>query len=491
MTTEPTDTSTLERNLSDHPGHLGRLADTFLRRQIVSAIDSAGNVVFVRPSTLLIDCRDDEDRRRRVAEALKTFNERRDDEVKAVVREPQGRAPRDSNVPTLDVVAVDIVGNTPVSVHGEERWSIEAARALRSSLVEFDDGLRAEYCVVLLAAQNVKGNPVGAPAAYAGEVGFVADTATIDGRVVLLSSADPAARPSFIRRRLDLPEHRRPSVLVLDTGLTAGTRRAVTSAAHPDLKDSCRLDWTRLVLGPPSDPNGPPITDDEDEPDDDGTHTLDFEAGHGTFIAGIVRQICPDADIYNAGVLSSFGDGDVFGVLDTLSRVLPQIGPVDVVVMSFGMFFPDDDPGFWGPWLRTYLGDAVGVAAAGNEGTCRPYYPAAFSDVIGVGGLAADGKAWFTNFGGWVDACAPAVDVVSSFFLDFTEQLQDDDGNVIDGRHYDGWARWSGTSFAAPKVAALITQEMYLHGGTAKDAWKRLTSHKHLRYPDLGIVFNV
>ena len=49
----------------------------------------------------------------------------------------------------------------------------------------------------------------------------------------------------------------------------------------------------------------------------------------------------------------------------------------------------------------------------------------------------------------------------------------------------------AGTSFAAPKVAALIAQEMYLHGGTATDAWKRLISHKHLRYPDLGIVFNV
>ena len=38
---------------------------------------------------------------------------------------------------------------------------------------------------------------------------------------------------------------------------------------------------------------------------------LDFEAGHGTFIAGIVRQICPDAEIHPAGVLSSFGEGSV------------------------------------------------------------------------------------------------------------------------------------------------------------------------------------
>ena len=144
------------------------------------------------------------------------------------------------------------------------------------------------------------------------------------------------------------------------------------------------------------------------------------------------------------------------------------------------------------------LGDALGVAAAGNQSTCRPYFPAALPDVIGVGGLAADGKAWFTNFGGWVDACAPAIDVVSTFFNDFDETLhiKDRSGNITPTvtRRYRGWARWSGTSFAAPKVAALIAQEMYLNGGpgqTARDAWDRLTSYRHYRYPDLGIVFNV
>ena len=67
-------------------------------------------------------------------------------------------------------------------------------------------------------------------------------------------------------------------------------------------------------------------------------------------------------------------------------------------------------------------------------------------------------KAWFTNFGGWVDACAPAIDVVSTFFMDFTENI---DG--VETRRYEGWASWSGTSFSAPKVAAAIAQEMYLN----------------------------
>ena len=106
------------------------------------------------------------------------------------------------------------------------------------------------------------------------------------------------------------------------------------------------------------------------------------------------------------------------------------------------------------------LGDAVGVAAAGNLQSGRPYFPAALPGIIGVGGLDRGGPAWFTNFGSWVDACAPAVNVVSTFFHDVTETL---DGRPR--RRFREWARWSGTSFAAPKVAGAIAQEMYVEPG--------------------------
>jgi hypothetical protein len=482
MTSEPRDPPLLDRDLADHPGTLGDLADIFARRQIAVGIDANGSVVFVRPRTLVIDCRNDAERRRRLADAVSAFNAGQFDWT-AVARERRRKPSKDGVVPPLDVVAVDLKGVKLGRIGSERRWTLEAVRELRRFLLRVDDSLTSEYCTVMFGCPNVKGNPAGAPAYFAGELAFVADTATVNGRIVMLSTAEPATRPSNMRARLTLsPDRARPRVLVLDTGLSVGTA-AVT---HPDLRESCRLDWPRLVVGPSSDPDAPPVVDDEDEVDDDSNGTIDFEAGHGTFIAGIVRQICPDADIFNAGVLSSFGDGDVFGVLDALDRVLSAIGPVDVVVMSFGLFFPDDDPGLFGSWLQMLLGDAVGVAAAGNENTCRQYFPAALDEVIAVGGLVAGGKAWFSNFGPWVDACAPAVDVVSTFFEGVVEKLPE-----LPNRRYEGWARWSGTSFSAPKVAALIAQEMYLNGGTAKQAWKRMISHKLYRYPDLGIVFNV
>ena len=125
--------------------------------------------------------------------------------------------------------------------------------------------------------------------------------------------------------------------------------------------------------------------------------------------------------------------------------------------MSFGTFCTDDDPGLLATWLPRLLGNAVGVAAAGNLQTSRPYFPAALPGIIGVGGLDRGGPAWFTNFGSWVDACAPAVDVVSTFFNDVTETV---DGQVAPP--LPGVGPWSGTSFAAPKVAGAIAQEMYL-----------------------------
>ena len=131
--------------------------------------------------------------------------------------------------------------------------------------------------------------------------------------------------------------------------------------------------------------------------------------------------------------------------------------------MSFGTFCTDDDPGLLATWLPRLLGNAVGVAAAGNLQTSRPYFPAALPGVIGVGGLDRGGPAWFTNFGSWVDACAPAVNVVSTFFNDVTETI---DGQAP--RHFQEWARWSGTSFAAPKVAGAIAQEMYLSDGLGR-----------------------
>jgi subtilisin family serine protease len=190
-------------------------------------------------------------------------------------------------------------------------------------------------------------------------------------------------------------------------------------------------------------------------------------------------------------VLSSFGDGDDVSVIAAIERAVwtarANRQPIDIVVMGFGAFSADDAPPPMAYTIGRLLADSVVVASAGNNSSCRPFFPAALPNVVAVGGLDSAGRAAFSNFGSWVDACAPAVDVVSTFFMEFTDDV--DSANGLNAE-YRGWAAWSGTSFAAPKVAGVIAQEMCVRGDSAKATWKRLSDHRRFRYPDLGVVFN-
>jgi subtilisin family serine protease len=275
-----------------------------------------------------------------------------------------------------------------------------------------------------------------------------------------------------------LPGHDAPNVLVLDTGLRTRNGRV----AHPWLRDSCVLHtpWRDLkTVG---------RWDDEDEPDDDGGGRLDVQAGHGTFISGVVRQQCPDARIHHRGVLTSYGDGDDASIIAAIERAKADAEHhFDIVVMAFAAYATTAGPPPAATAVERLLADSLVIASAGNDATSRRTYPAALPGVVAVAALDVAGRAAFSNFGPWVDACTPAVDVVSTFFDDVDDRAED--GELRE--QYRGWARWSGTSFAAPKVAGVIAQEMYLTETPARDVWDRLSSYQRYRFPDLGTVFNV
>ncbi len=129
------------------------------------------------------------------------------------------------------------------------------------------------------------------------------------------------------------------------------------------------------------------------------------------------------------------------------------------------------------------------MAAAGNEGSCVEQYPAALSSVIGVAALGPTGPAEWSNYGPWVDACAPGTDLVSSFFARFDGDLPRING--IDADDFDEWATWNGTSFAAPVVVAALAREMVTTGCNAADAVDRVVRAPHLaRLPYRGTVVN-
>jgi hypothetical protein len=229
-------------------------------------------------------------------------------------------------------------------------------------------------------------------------------------------------------------------------------------------------------------------------PDLDGDGFLDKAAGHGMFVAGIIARTCPQARVTVVEALSNEGVGDEMTIARQLEAL---VGRYDIVNLSFSAYALADMPVLAEAVLAVQLGrslrspgepgrEAVVVASAGNDATCHAPYPAALPDVIGVAALGPHGPAPFTNYGPWVRACAAGVDVPSAFFDGFRgASPAGPDGDPDDFR---GAATWSGTSFAAPLVAAKLAR-LVAEGLTPREAVARLLDAPGLaRLPMLGTV---
>ena len=300
------------------------------------------------------------------------------------------------------------------------------------------------------------------------------------------------------RRSLKELGCRRPVVAVLDTGCASHDWFAGLPGEDPVVDKGVKLDNVPIGAYDPS-----------TEPDlmtGDLTGPLDGEiddvSGHGTFIAGLIHQTCPDADIVAWRVVPSAGPILEYDVLTALAQIAelaareaadPTTGHrIDVLSLSLGYYHetPHDlklDHKMLDIIRKLTQAGVLVVCSAGNDATSRPMFPAAFAPwngednpfteergilpVVSVAALNPNLKtdALFSNTGSWVRAYAEGASVMSTMPPTFEGGLQPMAATTFEGRDRasidpddfrGGFAVWSGTSFAAPVIAGRIAQEL-------------------------------
>jgi hypothetical protein len=415
---------------------------------------------------------------------------------------------------------------------------LRAAAAARADSVLDEQAVRRISLEHLLVGSAITGTTIeGSPISSGGGGISSGSDSTVsylysggDGRTPVELPIDPPARSSAAH--CELVYGRRPVIAVLDTG--ARTHPWLDVQADPLAPGGYRtmddgfvavdhgMQHTIHVKGEQAAAAGDqprrPIRYPWDTPvtADPLIGELDTHTGHGTFIAGIVRQTSPDAQVLALRIMHSDGivyEGDLICALGLLADRVAAAGNgdpaamVDVVSLSLGYFSESPADLAQTSGLRTAIDTlltmgVVVVAAAGNFSTSRKFYPAAFAGqptapgrvpLISVGALNPNGsKALFSDGGRWITAWAPGAAMISTFPTDVNgsrdpaiSMAARPAGSIPAGHwmpaqraaldpddYSGGFAIWSGTSFSAPQVAAQIAKELL--AGAAADPAIRL-----------------
>lgn len=174
-------------------------------------------------------------------------------------------------------------------------------------------------------------------------------------------------------------------VAVVDTGID-GTHEALSSRVSPA--------GTNFVAGYPS-------PDDENSSD---PSAINLMRGHGTFVAGLVSLVAPDAGLLPIRVLDSEGQGSTSVAASGIVAAVQK--GAHIITLAFGT-----------PNQSQILNEAIqyandsGVivfAAAGNGGEVGCYYPASHPSVVNM--AASNHLDEFELTSNWcdgVDALAP------------------------------------------------------------------------------------
>jgi subtilisin family serine protease len=224
-------------------------------------------------------------------------------------------------------------------------------------------------------------------------------------------------------------------VSVIDTGI---------DAAHPVFNGTVSSQGASFV------PDSPSWGDIAQSVDSDGDGLVDEQFGHGTFVAGLIHLVAPEAMILSARALDSDGRGNCFRIAQAVAWSVDR--GAHVINMSLGETYHSkvlEDM-----VLEASMRGAIVCGAAGNRNTQDPReFPACDPNAFGVSATNwLDQKAPFSNLEVRLDFAAPGASEINGGIPALERSII----GPVPGNNF---AIWEGTSFANAFVsgtAALI-----------------------------------
>jgi hypothetical protein len=249
----------------------------------------------------------------------------------------------------------------------------------------------------------------------------------------------------------------------LPVGVVAESGHKPMSGADPEPADAAEI--PESFASDPDAGRGVHVgmVDTPPAPTEPGTNDrpLPFRAGHAEFVSSLIRRQAPAATVRLEGVLAATsGRADSWDTARAMLR-LAATGQLDILNLSLGCYTLSGGPPLVIARAIERLGpEVLVVAAAGNHGALvqltagrtgrSACWPAAVPPTVAVGSVDGDGNTppWSPALP-WVTCLAPGVDVVGSYLTGAVELS----GGI---KHFDGHARWSGTSFSAATVTGAV-----------------------------------